>query len=139
MSFFYDGQDPEYDEELISRQNTTAILNVRDLCILMRHSRLSAQSAIGGGYEYNQLQLEIWFLEKIIRLLDKVLIDKFNTKDIQQFYNDAMSVDLGLDEIVPGKYFDKVGIFYIRYEILILAKKLFTNFGLAIEDDWKFL
>jgi hypothetical protein len=102
VSFFFDGTDPEYDEELVLNQNITELLNFRDVCLLMRHSRLNAQSAIGGGYEYNQLQLEIWFIEKIIRVLDKALIHKFNIKnDNQQFFSLTLSNDLGLTRLFP--------------------------------------
>jgi len=140
MSFFFDGRDPVYDEELILSQNITAILTIRDLCLLMRHARLNAQSITGGGYEYNQLQLEIFYLEKIIRLLDKILVRKLDeNKDTQQFYSKTLSSDLGLDEIVPGKYFDKEGAFNNRYETVKLVRVLFKNFSHAIDSDWKFL
>src|SRR2546430_290361 len=118
MAFFYDGIDPEYDQQLVLQQGLTAILNVRDLCLLMRHTRTSAQSVIGGGYEYNQLQLEIWFLEKIIKYLGKVLLEKFDQKD-KEFYSVAMTAELGLKDFGLGNYFDQAGIFHIRYEVIL--------------------
>jgi len=136
----FDGQDPEYAEELILNQGITKLLSIRDLCLLMRHSRLGAQSIVGGGYEYNELQLEIWFLEKIIRILDKVLILKFSKiDDIQQFYSETLSSDLKLDEIVPGKYFDKLDVLNNGYKFLESTKILFTNFSRVVKEDWKFL
>jgi hypothetical protein len=139
MSFFYDGQDPEYDSEVILNQTVTSLLNLRDLALLMRHSRFDAKSSTD-NYSSNKIQLEIWFLEKIILFLDKELIHKFNCKDDnQQFHSQALSTDLGLNEIVPGKYFDKKSAWENRYETVKSIKIVFKNFNRAIDNDWKFL
>ena len=140
MSFFYDGQDPEYNKELILKESTTQLLNIRDLCLLMRHTRFSAKSLVEGSSEFNQLQLEIWFLEKIIRIIDLILIDRFTTeKDSKQFYSETLESDLKLNNIVPGNYFDKKNIIDNCYEVVKKAKKMFANFNRVVAEDWKFL
>jgi hypothetical protein len=64
----YSGPDPDYKEEEILRQNITTLLDLRDLCLNMRHSRLYARSE-SDGYEANKLLIEICYLEKSLDYL----------------------------------------------------------------------
>jgi hypothetical protein len=140
MSIFYDGQEPEYEEATILNQSNLTLLSIRDLCLFMRHTRLGVQAIVGDRQEYNELQLEICFLEKLIRILDKILIERFTTKaDNQQFYSETLSDDLGLDGLVPGKYFDKKTVSDNGYIRIVQAANLFTNFNRCVSQDWKFL
>lgn len=138
MSFFYDGQDPECDDEIIANQSITSLLKSRDLALRMRHSRLHAKT-LQDEY-FNKLQLEIWFLEKVISRLDNELIRKLNYKDDQQqFHSQTPPINLGLNSLAPGKYFDKQSVWDNEYETLKSIKILFKNFDRVIDEDWKFI
>lgn len=139
MSFIYDGPEPEYDAEHLKQLSTTALLDLRDLCLLMIKNRHNGQQYESSGYEYNSLTLEIWYLKKILSLLDKELIAKFSIDNIPgQFNGLTLIKELGLNDLVSS-YFDMGGISNKCFEIVPAAKVVFKNFSRCIADDWKFL
>ena len=137
----------EFDDKILSSQNLTDLLSIRDLCILMTQSRgifrERMEDNLYSGYDYNSLTLEIGFLQDVKVAISKNILFRLKTNTNLTPFEDINSrnriIELDLESYFSPNFFNKDEIRINQFEVIKIAKVLFPNFHKSISEDWKFL